>query len=125
MAKDEAPGAGSHLIFATDSEISESEFQDTEENRDYFKGTDVLILDAQYTLPESLNKIDWGHTSYSLAVDLASRWVIRTLVLFHHEPQYADKKLYGMLRSAQWYLRHLENRDVRIVLATEGLELEI
>ena len=114
---------GKTAIFATDSEISEREFEDNEENRSYFGGADLLILDSQYTLQESLNKIDWGHTSYSLAVDLASRWEIGTLALFHHEPQYPDKKVYGMLRSAQWYLTHLEQQRTRIVLATEGLEL--
>ncbi len=40
----------------------------TQENRAYFQGADLLILDSQYTLQESLNKMDWGHTSYSLAV---------------------------------------------------------
>jgi len=114
---------GRNVIFATDSEITETEFQDTDENRAYFRGADLLILDSQYTLPESLNKSDWGHTSYSLAVDLAARWDIGTLALFHHEPQYPDKKVYGMLRSANWYVAHLENRKTRIVLAIEGTEL--
>jgi phosphoribosyl 1,2-cyclic phosphodiesterase len=115
----------SSIIFATDSEITETEFADNEENRSYFEGADILILDSQYTLQESLNKIDWGHTSYSLAVDLAARWHIGTLVLFHHEPSYSDKKVQGMLRSAQWYLQHLENSSTRILLATEGLELSV
>jgi phosphoribosyl 1,2-cyclic phosphodiesterase len=112
-----------HVIFATDSEIGEKEFADTEENRAYFANANLLILDSQYTLQESLNKIDWGHTSYSLAVDLASRWQIETLALFHHEPNYTDKKVYGMVRSAQWYVRHLENSETRIIVAREGLEL--
>jgi phosphoribosyl 1,2-cyclic phosphodiesterase len=116
---------GHSIVFATDSEITEAEFQDTEENRRYFKGIDLLILDSQYTLQESLNKMDWGHTSYSLAVDLAARWGIKTLALFHHEPQYADKKVYAMLRSANWYREHLENRETRIVLAIEGTDLRL
>lgn len=114
---------GRNIIFATDSEITEAEFQDTPENKGWFEGVDLLMLDSQYTLQESLNKMDWGHTSYSLAVDLAARWDIGTLALFHHEPQYPDKKVYGMLRSANWYVRHLENRNTRVILAIEGAEL--
>jgi len=34
-----------------------------------------------------------------------------------------DKKVYGMLRSANWYVRHLENRNTRVILAIEGAEL--
>jgi phosphoribosyl 1,2-cyclic phosphodiesterase len=114
---------GKNVIFATDSEITEAEFRDNEENRAYFQGADLLILDAQYTLQESLNKMDWGHTSYSLAVDLAARWDIGTLALFHHEPQYPDKKVYAMQRSANWYVGHLEHGSTRVVLAIEGTEL--
>ncbi len=114
---------GRNVIFATDSEITEAEFRDTEDNRAYFQGADLLMLDAQYTLQESLNKMDWGHTSYSLAVDLASRWGIGRLVLFHHEPQYPDKQVYGMLRSANWYVRHLQNSSTKVILAVEGGEI--
>jgi phosphoribosyl 1,2-cyclic phosphodiesterase len=114
---------GRNIIFATDSEITEAEFRDTPDNKTWFQGADLLMLDSQYTLQESLSKIEWGHTSYSLAVDLAARWGIRTLALFHHEPQYPDKKVYGMLRSANWYVRHLQNRNTRVILAIEGAEL--
>jgi ribonuclease BN (tRNA processing enzyme) len=113
------------IIFATDSEITEREFEQTEENYRYFKGSDILILDSQYTLEESINKIDWGHSSYSMAVDLAAQWKIKTLVLFHHEPMYQDKKILGILRSARWYAGHLENSTTQVVLAMEGMELSV
>ena len=113
------------IIFATDSEITEREFEQTEENARYFKGSDILILDSQYTLEESINKIDWGHSSYSMAVDLAAQWKIKTLALFHHEPMYDDKKILGILHSARWYVRHLENSTTQIVLAMEGMELSV
>ena len=113
------------IIFATDSEITEREFQQSEENTGFFAGADILVLDSQYTLEESIDKIDWGHSSYSMAVDLAAQWKIKNLVLFHHEPMYEDKKVLGILRSAQWYARHLENRETNVVLATEGMELTV
>ena len=115
--------SGKVVIFSTDSEVTEKEFERTEENRCYFEGVDLLILDSQYTLEESINKIDWGHSSYSMAVDLAAQWKIKTLALFHHEPMYEDKKILAILRSARWYARHLENNHTRVVLAVEGLEL--
>ncbi len=84
-----------------------------------------MILDSQYTLEESINKIDWGHTSYSMAVDFAAEWKVRNLILFHHEPMYNDKKILGILRSAQWYAKHLENRKTQVTLAVEGMELTV
>ncbi len=116
---------GKQVIFATDTELTDADFERTEENISFFQGTDVLILDSQYTLDEAIEKYDWGHSSYSLAVDFAGEWNIRKLVLFHHEPQYDDKKLYGIWNSAGWYLRHLEKRGVEVYLASESLEITL
>jgi len=113
---------GKVVVFSTDAEITAREFKQTETNRRYFEKADILILDSQYTLEESIDKIDWGHTSYSMAVDFAAEWKVDTLVLFHHEPMYSDKKVLGILRSAQWYVRHLSNRKTKVVLAMEGME---
>ncbi len=116
---------GKTLIFSTDSELGEEDFQKTPENREYFADADILIMDSQYTLDEAVEKYDWGHSSYSLAVDFAVAWGVKTLVLFHHEPAYDDKKMYGILQSSRWYSSHLAGKGVDIVLATEQLELEL
>ena len=116
---------GKVIIFATDSEITEKEFIQSEKNKSYFEGADVLIQDSQYTLEESINKIDWGHTSYSMAVDLATQWRIKNLFLFHHEPMYSDKKILGILNSAQWYVNHMEDYRTEVFLAKEGEEISV
>ena len=113
------------LIFSTDTELDEPDFQRTEENAHYFQDADVLIMDSQYTLEEALEKYDWGHSSYSLAVDFASEWNIRNLVLFHHEPLYDDQKMHNILKSASWYLNHLDQKGLKIYLAREGLEIAL
>ena len=116
---------GNRIIFSTDTELSEDDFQRTSENSGFFKDADLLIMDSQYTLGEAFEKFDWGHSSYSLAVDFASAWNIKKLVLFHHEPLYDDQKMHNILKSASWYLNHLEQKDVRIYLAREGLEFSL
>ncbi len=116
---------GRSMVFATDSEITSQDFQRTEVNRRFFHGVDLLILDSQYTLGEAIEKYDWGHTSFSLAVDFASEWEIRSLALYHHEPDYSDRKIYGILNSAEWYRARLQRRNLKVLLALEGLELEI
>ena len=111
-------------IFATDSEITEEDFMTLGENRSYFRGSDLLILDSQYTLGEAIEKYDWGHTSYSMAVELAAELEIKNLVLFHHEPFYEDRKVLSIHRSAEWYRDRLA-KDFNIFLAREGLEIEV
>ena len=116
---------GKILIFATDSEVTDSEFQSREENRKFFEKADVLILDSQYTLEESFSKFDFGHTSYTMAVNLAVEWRVKKLVLFHHEPRYDDRLIFGMLRKAHWHLDQLEALGLVILTAQEGMELEL
>jgi len=116
---------GKSVVFATDSEVTDREFQQREENRSFFEAADVLILDTQYTLEESFTKFDFGHTSYTMAVNLASEWKVRKLVLFHYEPRYDDRKIFGIRRSAQWHGEQLGSKDLEIVAAQEGLELAL
>jgi ribonuclease BN (tRNA processing enzyme) len=114
---------GRSVIFATDAEVTDREFQQREENRSFFESADILILDSQYTLEESFTKFDYGHTSYTMAVNLAVEWKVKRLVLFHHEPRYEDRKLFGIRRSAQWHGEQLGTRSLDIITAQEGLEL--
>jgi phosphoribosyl 1,2-cyclic phosphodiesterase len=114
---------GKSLVFATDSEVTDREFQGREANREFFAGTDLLILDSQYTLEESFTKFDFGHTSFTMAVNLAEEWKVKTLVLFHHEPRYDDRKVHGLLRRAQWHLAQLGTGKLTIFTAQEGMEL--
>src|SRR5215467_13635271 len=46
----------------------------------FLHGTDILILDAQYTDREYKNHLGWGHSSISSAVSLALEAEIQTLV---------------------------------------------
>lgn len=114
---------GKTLIFSTDTELSDKDFEKSSRNSEYFKDTDVLIIDSQYTLDEAIEKYDWGHSSYSICVDFASVWNIKKLVLFHHEPTYDDNKMYSILQSARWYRQYQQNSNISVSLAKEGMEI--
>ncbi|MBI9100837.1 MAG: MBL fold metallo-hydrolase [Spirochaetales bacterium] len=116
---------GRSFIFSTDTELRKKDFEKSKENHDFFYGADILVIDSQYTLDEAIEKYDWGHSSYSQAVEFAATWKIKKLGLFHHEPKYADNKLYSILNSAKWYLSHLDFNDIDVFVTTEGLELEL
>lgn len=113
-----------HFIYSTDSELTEKDFEKNEDNIRFFRNAHALIIDSQYTLGEAVEKYNWGHSSFSLAVDFASEWNVENLYLFHHEPSYDDKKLYNNLQSARWYYSHLGKSGMNIFLAEEGQEIE-
>jgi len=115
---------GKTMIFATDAEVTE--LQQGLEAKEFFQAADLLILDSQYTLEESFSKFDWGHTAYTMAVNLAVEWQIRRLVLFHHEPRYDDRKVFSILRRAQWHRDQLDASFVtEILTAREGMEITL
>jgi phosphoribosyl 1,2-cyclic phosphodiesterase len=117
---------GEHsFIYATDWELSAKDFAKTEENARYFAGADLAVIDSQYTLGESIEKYNWGHSAFSMGVDFAATWGIKRLVLFHHDPTYDDRKLFGILQSAKWYTERMHIRGIEISLATEGLEIAL
>jgi phosphoribosyl 1,2-cyclic phosphodiesterase len=117
---------GKRFIYATDVELTPADFEPNEENTGFFKGADLIALDSQYTLGEAMEKYNWGHTAFSVAVEFAVNWGIQHLVMLHHEPAYDDHKLYEILQSAR---RHLQRMDavnkIEISLAVEGLEIAL
>ncbi len=118
--------SGKKIIYSTDTELTESDFKRDSRTDHFFKRADAIILDGQYTLGESIEKYNWGHTSYSMSVDFALEHEISQLFLFHHDPQYDDNKLEAILRSSRWYCqRAVKKTELKIDLAREDREIVI
>ena len=120
--------ASKSFIYSTDTELTEKDFQRNERNLAYFQDADAIVLDAQYTLGEAIEKYNWGHSSYSLAVEFAREFGIKKLYMFHHEPLNDDAGMEGILRSAKWFDSRLERKGggiLEIDLAREGHEFEL
>ncbi|MDR0497167.1 MAG: MBL fold metallo-hydrolase [Treponema sp.] len=111
------------IIYATDTELSADDFIKNDENTSFFSDADLIIMDAQYTLGEAIEKYNWGHSAFSLAIDFVANWNIRHIVLFHHDPTYDDHKLYNILQSAKWYMERMNVRETKLSLAMEGMEI--
>ena len=112
------------VIYATDVELQQKHI---EENSivDFFSNSDMLILDSQYTAPEAIQKENWGHSSYSYAVDFSISCKIKQLYFFHHEPMYDDKKLNTILQNARMYADYANSQSLKIYLAEEGKAISI
>jgi phosphoribosyl 1,2-cyclic phosphodiesterase len=68
---------------------------------DLAKGADLVLHDAQYTAEEYEQRVGWGHSRVTDAVDLARMAGARRLVTFHHDPAHNDETLDSMLATAQ------------------------
>ncbi len=94
---------------------------------DFYRGADVFVFDAQYTLREALvEKQNWGHSSAMIGIDLAADAGVKTIVMVHHEPSYGDEKIRRIFDDAMRYLDRLpSSRRPEVVVGYEGLEIEL
>jgi phosphoribosyl 1,2-cyclic phosphodiesterase len=88
------------------------------------QGADVLVHDATYTAGEIDQHRGWGHSTDEEAVDFALEAGVRTLVLFHHEPDRDDD---AVDRSLQRCRERVQARGatLTVLAAYEGLELDL
>jgi len=89
---------------------------------EFLRGSDILILDAQYTDEEYKTHIGWGHGSISSAVSLALEADIQTLLLFHHDPGHNDDLVDAMVEAAR-ELATKSGRPLEVAAAQEGSEI--
>lgn len=117
---------GKSLVYATDAEYPDPRGGDMGPILDFFSNADLLIFDSMYTFMESKAKAGWGHSTSLIGVDLAARANVKRLVLFHHEPNYSDAKLKEIITKTITYNEIIkQNSGLEVILASEGLNLEV
>ncbi len=113
------------IIFSTDTELRPQDFEKNDSNIDFYRDVELLILDAQYTMTDSLEKVGWGHSSFSLAIDFAVLWEVKKIALFHHEPTYNDKKILSIQSNARHYCSYMYDSPLEIFSAVEGSDIYV
>jgi len=68
-----------------------------------YQGVDLMIFDAQYTLMETIEKVNWGHAAAMIGLDIAMREGIRKMVFMHHDPASSDEKIQAVEIQTQRY----------------------
>lgn len=68
-----------------------------------YQGVNLMIFDAQYTLLETIEKVNWGHAAAGLGLDLAMREGIERVLFMHHDPASSDEKIATVEASTRRY----------------------
>jgi ribonuclease BN (tRNA processing enzyme) len=79
----------------------------------------LLIHDSMFSDHEYQTRKGWGHSSVSIAIDVARRAGASKLALFHHSPDATDTMIDTMVESAQ------AATDFSVFGAREGTLLEV
>jgi phosphoribosyl 1,2-cyclic phosphodiesterase len=117
---------GVSVVYATDNELDPPYQPQTEYDAwvEFCRGADLLIHDAQYIGADLPRKLGWGHSLVSQARQLALDAQVKTLALFHHDPDRTDRELMEIeAQSARWLKD--EGFPGHLICAWEGLEMKL
>ncbi|MAE74275.1 MAG: MBL fold metallo-hydrolase [Bdellovibrionaceae bacterium] len=107
---------------------------DLGEDLPLYQNVDLMVFDAQYTFLEAAEKVDWGHSSAPVGLDLAVREGIKRILFVHHDPAASDDKVFEAQKQTQDYFSarlkaaKAQNRvltPVQWEFAREGMEIEL
>lgn len=98
------PATGAAMVFATDIEWQKS----TPEQKAWFlrlcrepQPADLLFFDAHFTPEEYPGFVNWGHSTWRDAIEVARASGVKRLGLIHHAPEKTDKELRGIEETAR------------------------
>lgn len=118
---------GKTLIYSTDSEHRVEDVAQRSAFVEFFRGADLVIFDAMYSLAEAISlKADWGHSSNIVGVELAQLASAKRLCLFHHEPAHDDAAIHRVLAETRRFEELTRTGDpIEIIAAYDGLEVAL
>jgi phosphoribosyl 1,2-cyclic phosphodiesterase len=118
---------GKAIVYSTDSEHRPEDPGEAESFADFFRGANLVIFDAMYSLAETVSvKEDWGHSSNIVGVELAQMADVEHLCLFHHEPAFDDRRIQSVLEDTiRFEQLTRQGRPLKITAAYDGMEIEV
>jgi phosphoribosyl 1,2-cyclic phosphodiesterase len=119
---------GKNYAHVVDNEAKRVSVKDLGEDLPLYQNIDLMYFDAQYGFDDLLKKIDWGHSSSFIGMDLAFREKIKKVVFTHHDPMASDEQILKMMRSNNEYYKMQKptyKNDFEWCFAYDGLEIDI
>ena len=117
---------GRSICYITDNEMfpEDTAYHDTnylKKLENFIRDADILITDSTYFDEEYPNRIGWGHSCISEVTKLAHNAGIKTLYLFHHDPDQSDDDIDRKLETVNKTLKEM-NSDT-VCLAPSELQM--
>ncbi len=120
---------GRAVCYVTDNELfnADSDFFDpsyVKKLTRFVEEAEVLITDCTYTDEEYASKEGWGHSPIGRVVELAHQAKVKTLYLFHHDPDQSDDDIDAKLETARKLLEE-KGSDTKVIAPGEGYMVKV
>lgn len=89
---------------------------------DFLAGADIVVHDTQYAGRDLPAKAGWGHSTVEYGVDISLAVGVKTLVLFHHDPNRDDAGVDELIATGESRVA-ASGLPLRVIAAAEGEEL--
>ena len=118
---------GKSVVYSTDSEHDLGNRRETDAFVEFFRGADVVIFDAMYSLADAISvKADWGHSSNIAGVELCHGAGVKHLCMFHHEPAFDDASIEHVLADTRRYEEICRTgAPMKVTAAYDGMEIDL
>lgn len=118
---------GKVFVYSTDSEHQDEALRPDHVYRDFVRGADLLVFDAQYVFSDAAySRENWGHSSNIQGVELAVECGVKRLCLFHHDPARSDEELANYLQETVRYAELMAGEGgLAVLMAFDGLAVEL
>ncbi len=97
---------GKRFAHCVDTEAKRISREDLGPDLPLYQDLDLMIIDAQYTVMEAFEKINWGHASARRGIDIAMRENIKRVLFMHHDPGASMGKIAAAETQARLYYEH-------------------
>ena len=119
-------GRAGCVVYLTDTEMEQHSPEETSTYVDFARGADVAVVDSQYSLFQTIEKLTWGHSSILRFIDMLHDADVKTLVMFHYDPDTSDTDVADLLDRARRYTKKMyPDSPMQIEAAAEGKEIAI
>ena len=107
------------LSYCVDHEGVRKSEEELGKDADLFKGVHTLIYDAQYGLGEINKKMNWGHSTASIGIEVSMREQIENVYFVHHDPSSTIENIFQLEREAKkfhdiWLNLNIKNGKLAI-----------
>lgn len=125
---------GKVYAHCVDSEATRVTREDLGLDAALYENADVMLFDAQYTMMEAVEKMNWGHSAAPIGLDIGLRENIKLVLFAHHDPGATDDKIVDAERQTRDYLAAYTEqqrragktvRDIKWAFAHEGQVVEL
>ncbi|RYZ77129.1 MAG: MBL fold metallo-hydrolase [Proteobacteria bacterium] len=95
---------GKTYAHCVDTEATRVSREDMGLDAALYENADLVLFDAQYTMMEAAEKMNWGHSAAPIGLEIALREHVKKILFAHHDPGASDEKIDDAERQTRDYL---------------------